>query len=100
MSSHEATVHHVARAPADAVFIGRPSRWGNPFVIGRDGDRETVIGRYRAWLWREVGAGRITLDELAALHSRALACSCAPRPCHGHVLSAAAAWATEQLAAA
>jgi hypothetical protein len=34
------------------VYIGRPSIWGNPFVIGRDGDRAEVIGQYEAWLTR------------------------------------------------
>lgn len=25
------------------IYIGRGSRWGNPFVIGKDGTREEVI---------------------------------------------------------
>ena len=32
------------------VYIGRPSKWGNPFVIGRDGTREQVIKKYRDWI--------------------------------------------------
>jgi hypothetical protein len=32
------------------VYIGRPSVWGNPYVIGKDGDRETVIRKYREYL--------------------------------------------------
>ena len=29
---------HVGKRPAtDRVYVGRPSKWGNPFVIGRDG---------------------------------------------------------------
>ena len=31
-----------------AVLIDRRTRWGNPFVVGRDGTREQVIARYRA----------------------------------------------------
>ena len=27
--------------------MDRATPWGNPFVIGRDGDRATVIARYR-----------------------------------------------------
>jgi Domain of unknown function (DUF4326) len=27
---------------ADRVYVGRPSKWGNPFVIGRDGIRDQV----------------------------------------------------------
>jgi hypothetical protein len=93
MNSHRATVHHVSRAPADAVYIGRPSRWGNPFVIGRHGNREQVIERYRTWLKAQIRAGRVTREELAELHGAALACYCAPRACHGDVLAAAAEWA-------
>jgi len=32
------------------VYIGRPSKWGNPFVIGRDGSRADVIAKYRTWI--------------------------------------------------
>ena len=82
----------------DVVRIDRATRWGNPFVIGRDGSRAEVIEQYRARLWREIRAGHIALDELAALSSKRLACWCAPdKPCHGHVLTAAARWAAKQL---
>lgn len=30
------------RPTADRVYVGRPSKWGNPFVIGRDGSRDEV----------------------------------------------------------
>ena len=82
-----------------AVLIDRRTRWGNPFVIGRDGTRAQVIARYRAELWRQIRAGEIALADLAALESRPLACHCAPRPCHGLVLARAAAWAARQLRA-
>lgn len=32
------------------VYIGRPFKWGNPFRLGRDGDRDTVIAKYREYL--------------------------------------------------
>ena len=35
---------------ADRVYVGRPSKWGNPFAIGRDGSRDEVIAKYRAWI--------------------------------------------------
>jgi hypothetical protein len=35
-----------------AVYIGRPSKWGNPFVIGKDGTRDDVVAKYRAYLLR------------------------------------------------
>ena len=83
----------------DVVRIDRRTRWGNPFVIGRHGSREDVIERYRAWLWRKVKSGGISLSELAALNGKTLACHCHPLPCHGDVLVKAASWAHARLEA-
>lgn len=68
--------------PADAVFIGRPSKWGNPFVIGKDGTRAEVIAKYEAWIVEQP-------ELMAALHEltgKDLVCFCDPDPCHGHIL--------------
>ena len=46
------------------VYDGRGSKWGNPFVIGRDGDRATVIAKYERWLRDQHHLLR-ALDELA-----------------------------------
>jgi len=82
-----------------AVRIDRRTVWGNPFVMGRDGTRVQVVARYRADLWRRIGAGEIALEAVAALNGRDLACHCAPLPCHGEVLARAAAWAAAMLRA-
>jgi hypothetical protein len=73
--------HHVG-VPADAVYVGRGSKWGNPFRIGRDGDRAAVIAKYERWLADQHHFLR-ALDDLAGRH---LVCFCAPRPCHGDLL--------------
>jgi hypothetical protein len=64
------------------VYVGRPSKWGNPFVIGRDGNRKEVIVKYEAWILGEVELLRC-LPELAG---KKLGCWCAPQPCHAEVL--------------
>ena len=69
--------------PADAVYIGRPSKWGNPFVIGKDGTREEVITKYRAWLLARPAKVETAKRELAG---KDLVCFCAPKACHGDVL--------------
>ncbi len=89
---------HLRREPFD-VRIDRQTRWGNPFRIPRDGDRATVIEKYREHLRAEIAAGRITLEELAALHGKRLGCWCAPEPCHGDVLADAAADALARISA-
>lgn len=68
--------------PRGAVYIGRPSIWGNPFVIGKDGPRDDVIAKYETWL---LGNGKL-VDQLAALAGKDLVCWCAPARCHGDVL--------------
>ena len=87
-----------AQAVGNTVLIDRRTKWGNPFRLGADGDREQVIARYRADLWRRIRAGEIALEELAGLEGCWLACWCAPLPCHGDVLARAAAWASQVLA--
>jgi hypothetical protein len=79
------------------VRIDRQSKWGNPFIIGRNGDRSEVIAKHRSWLWSEIKAGRISLEELADLHGKTLGCHCAPLPCHGDTLASAAAWVNGQI---
>ena len=60
---------------------GRPQRaWGNPFVIGPDGDRLTVIR-----LFREHSLPAL-LPRLPELAGKVLACWCYPLPCHCDVL--------------
>ena len=65
-----------------AIYIGRGSKWGTPFVIGRDGDRATVIAKYERWLRSQHHLLR-ALDEL---RGRDLLCFCAPEACHGDLL--------------
>ena len=77
------------------IYIGRPSKWGNPFRL-HEGERIRVIALYRADLVHRLRTGRLTRAELAELDGRPLVCWCAPLACHGHVLLAAAAWAATQ----
>jgi len=74
---------HVGKHPAtDRVYVGRPSKWGNPFRIGVDGDRATVIARHAAWLRNQ----HDLLPALDELRGKNLVCFCAPQPCHGDLL--------------
>lgn len=69
--------------PGTAIFIGRPSPWGNPFVIGRDGERDEVIEKYRLYLLNNPELLVRVRDELRGMD---LVCFCAPEACHGEVL--------------
>ena len=55
----------------DVVRIDRATKFGqSSTVIGRDGSREEVIEKYRARLWRDIRAGRVRLEDLAALNTK------------------------------
>jgi hypothetical protein len=73
---------HTADSRAGAVYIGRGSKWGNPFRIGIDGNRTAVIEKYERWLRSQHDLLR-ALDEL---RGRNLLCFCAPKACHGDLL--------------
>ena len=77
------TVVHCKKAIHD-VYVGRPSKWGNPYVVGRDGDRDTVIMLYAEHL---MGSPKL-LAALPELKGKTLGCWCKPLACHGDVLAA------------
>jgi hypothetical protein len=74
-------VVHCKKEPYD-VYIGRPSKWGNPFTIGVHGTREDVIEKYKVFISKNT-----TLkNSIHELRGKTLGCWCAPNPCHGDVL--------------
>lgn len=74
------------------IYIGREvpefglpaSKWGNPFVMADESDleRARAIDEYRAWVQQQPEL----MGSLGELRGKRLACWCAPKPCHGHVL--------------
>lgn len=88
---------HKHGIPKGAIYIGRGSKWGNPFVMGKDGNRDQVITAHKEWLWGQIDQGAVSLEDLAALKGKDLVCFCAPLPCHGDTLAAAALWAADIL---
>ena len=78
--------------PPDAIYIGRPvarlglkSTFGNPYVIGPDGDRQDVIKKYEHYIKQAV-KDPAWREAVAALAGKDLYCYCAPLPCHGDIL--------------
>lgn len=64
------------------VYIGRPSKWGNPFKIGKDGTRTEVIEKYKKWLLNN----KELMSEILVLDGKILACHCKPKKCHGDII--------------
>lgn len=66
------------------LYIGRGSRWGNPYHIGPHGSRTDVITKYMQYAINT----QFFHDAIAnhKFENKKLVCYCAPRPCHGDVL--------------
>jgi hypothetical protein len=75
-------VVNIRNEPCD-VYCGRPSMWGNRFRIGPDGDRATVIAKYRTWILTRPAL----LALLPLVQGKVLGCNCAPLPCHVDVIA-------------
>ena len=77
-------VYRKGSEPADAMYIGRGSAWGNPYKIGVTGyTRSEVVDEYRRY-----AKNRLENEPawLMPLLSKDLVCFCAPLACHGDVL--------------
>lgn len=74
-------VVHLKKEQYD-VLIARPSKWGNPFAIGKDGTRKEVIEKYEQWIRSQPDL----MNELLELDHKVLGCWCKPNACHGDVL--------------
>lgn len=85
-------VVHCKQEPYD-IYIGRPSKWGNPFTHIADKDtlakfvvktREEAIIKYTEWITK--GDGQYLLKDLYELKYKTLGCWCKPKMCHGDIL--------------
>lgn len=87
------------RLPPDTVVVARPTPWGNPYVVGRNGTAADCVRLYRHLLCGYVALSpRVDFDACVAairharghieeLRGRNLACWCAiGAPCHADVL--------------
>jgi len=74
-------VVHCKKEPYD-IYIGRPSKWGNPFSIGKDGTREDVISKYEIYIMSRPDL----ISSLPELRGKTLGCWCKPKTCHGDIL--------------
>jgi len=58
------------------------SKWGNPYTIGRDGDRDEVCDKYERWFFTQPPL----IASLPELVGKTLGCFCKPKRCHGDFL--------------
>lgn len=84
-------VVHFRKQPYD-VYVGRPTKWGNPFSHKNDtlakfkvDTREEAVAAYRQWITE--GDGMYLLADLHELKRKVLGCWCEPEACHADVLA-------------
>jgi ParB family chromosome partitioning protein len=80
---HHANLVRWAQADGRLVSVDRRTEWGNPFEMPYDGDRLTVIRNYAE---HYLPYKPSLLSRVSELRGRALACWCAPEPCHADIL--------------
>ena len=81
------------RTSDDVVLIDRRTKWGNPYVIGKHGNREQVIEQYRQRLWVQLQDQEFRTEFWETFGpADELLCWCAPLPCHGDVIAKAVEW--------
>lgn len=69
--------------PQDAVYVGRPSKWGNPFTMPAY-SREEAVKNHRVWIIAFASGSPI--KDIEELRGKDLVCWCAPLSCHADVL--------------
>lgn len=86
----------------DYVYVGRPgkgmeSQFGNPFKIGPDGDRDTVLQKYGGYIEKKMEEDTEFAKTVRDLAGRTLICFCRPKEgfqgrvmCHAQVLASKA----------
>ena len=72
-----------AKEAASAIYVGRPTKWGNPYTLGEHRTREQAIAYYEQYVLRRPKF----VDEIRTeLRGKDLLCFCSPLPCHADVL--------------
>jgi len=85
------------KMPDGAVYVGRPTEWGNPFRVDSCESREVAVANYRRWIeardadLRRTGKkffdGPYSVTVRMSLRDKDLACWCPlDQPCHADVL--------------
>ena len=94
-------VHNINTYTGKGVYIGRGSVFGNPFKIGKDGNRDQVLAKYKRYLWNGINDDSseicLNIKKLCDKYVRDngnlnLICHCAPLPCHGDIIRSCILW--------
>ena len=74
------------RMPPNAVYVGKPTKWGNPFLLA-DYEPQEAVERFRYYIGHQNSPLGFEPADLDELRGKDLVCWCAPdAPCHADVL--------------
>jgi hypothetical protein len=72
------------KMPPNTIYVGRPTKWGNPYKVGAGMGLSRSLELFREHLERELKTGTLNLDEL---RGKNLACFCSlTQACHADIL--------------
>lgn len=80
------TTIHNKRFERYDVYIGRPTIYGNPFEIGRNGNRESVLKKYKEYFGIRLNQDEQFRTAILHLKNKRLGCFCKPHACHGDII--------------
>ena len=73
------------RMPENTIYVGRPTKWGNPWIPEKDEERQKAVENYRSWIANLIN--RNLFHDLGELRGKNLCCWCPlDQPCHADVL--------------
>jgi hypothetical protein len=90
------------KMPPNTIYVGRPTKWGNPFVIGKHGTRKDCLVQFDLMLAGFVNISKDNVRQqieyrkwaarnIRHLRGKDLACFCPlDQPCHADTLLHAA----------
>ena len=83
---------HHKDAPANATYVGRPTKFGNPFshmeetsALYKAKNRQEAVEKFKEWIFEKEQDGlreRIKIE----LRGKDLVCFCKPLCCHADVI--------------
>ena len=75
------------------IYIGRGSKWGNPFQMKNksEEERDRVCNEYENWFYTTD-----LINDILELKGKKLGCFCKPARCHGDFLAKMVNFVTER----
>lgn len=67
--------------------VDRTTLYGNPHKMARESERISVVYKYFYYFYEKLQTDTLFLENVLKLKSKALACHCHPKACHGHVIA-------------